>query len=183
MIFLPIKAKKPLVREPVPVLRSHKVIELIRKRGGALPGRRVKPVPGAKIGQARLRALRNMTVVVAKVLPEPISRSAELKIAYAMLRWKESKRAFKTEQNPPGEIKIERIHVGELGDQIHIWVRFEGEDRWYGGEGAIDVDIYIPAAEWRKVQPALGTVKKSTRPPTQTQLIQFAKRQADASVP
>jgi hypothetical protein len=137
-----------------------KVQPVIARKPTRRPG--AHPEKKKKKREREIVALRHMTVRVGKVLPRPTSREAMLKIAYAIARFMDSKRAYKTEQNPNDVLfTIKRVTTPGLGEQIQLHLRFKGFDRLYGGSDTLDVDLYVPAGEWMKVHPALWPTTKS----------------------
>jgi hypothetical protein len=111
-----------------------------------------------------LQRIAHLTVTVGKVLPKIVSREAILRIDYAIARFMESGRGYRTEQKPKGTIfSIKRVDAGTLGSQVQLHLRFKGQDRIFGGTDTLDVDAYVPVDEWMKVDKALGFTAKDAQ--------------------
>jgi hypothetical protein len=129
-------------------------------RVGSVPS----PISRGKKHSAALQRIAHLTVTVGKVLPRLLSREALLKIDYAIARFMDSKRAYRTEQNPEGTIfSIKRVDGGTLGSQVQLHLRFKGRDRIFGGTDTLDIDAYVRVEEWAKVEKALGVTSKDAQ--------------------
>ena len=62
-----------------------------------------------------------------------------------------SKVAFKTSDFQPMIFTIKPIFEEGVGEQIQIHLRFEGKDYWNDLSDVLDVDVYIPIEEWRRL--------------------------------
>lgn len=86
-----------------------------------------------------------------KILPDKLGGEVFLQNVYAICRFMESKKAYKTKQNQPMILTLKpTITSRELGPQIQLHLRFHGRDEWFKEEDTIDVDAYVPVEEWRR---------------------------------
>jgi len=91
-----------------------------------------------------------------KQLPQRIGYEVWLRPRYAIARFMNCKIAFRTEDNQPMILTVKPISEKNVGDQIQLHLRFKGKDYWNNISDVLDVDVYIPIEEWKKVVRLMG---------------------------
>jgi len=90
-------------------------------------------------------------IIEQKQLSQRIGYEVFLRPSYVIARFMKSKVAFKTSQDQPMLCTIKPITEKGIGDQVQIHLRFEGKDLLNKLDDVLDVDVYIPIEEWKKV--------------------------------
>jgi hypothetical protein len=86
-----------------------------------------------------------------KKLSEKISKEVWFNPSYAIARFMESKKAFKTEQDQPMLATAKIIREEGILPQLQLHFRFKGKDKWNKLNETLDFDIYIPLKEVKKL--------------------------------
>ena len=92
-----------------------------------------------------------METVITKTLSKRIGTEVFLKVRYAIVRFMNSKNAFKTTDFQKETIfTLKPIIETNVGKQVQLHLRIEAKDYWNNILDTIDVDVYIPLAEYIK---------------------------------
>ena len=79
----------------------------------------------------------------------------EIKVVpkYIIARFMKQKTAFKIKHFEP---VLCYFGILDTDGQLHIHVRFDGRDEWNKLEDTLDIDMYFPKEEIRKIRGLLG---------------------------
>lgn len=89
-----------------------------------------------------------------KSLPKIIRREVFLKVDYIICRFKQSKEAYKiTQRITKTFFTIKKVNgIDTHENQYHFHIRFHGKDKWKNKSDIIDIDLYIPTEELKKLE-------------------------------
>ena len=87
-----------------------------------------------------------------KNLSKIIGKEVWLRPRYVIARFMNKKTAFKTTDFQPVLLTIKPIIEENIGKQIQLHLRFKGKDYWNNLSDTLDIDVYIPFNEWKKIK-------------------------------